>query len=75
MPKFRFSIDRADKVYGALVLAADVARDAPMSFEVGPWDDQELRETGIIEISGPDEAADLVAQKWITEGVGFEVAD
>jgi hypothetical protein len=75
MPLFRFSIDEPAKVYQALVVGVDAARESPVEFDIGPWDDQELREFGVIEISGPDEAAELVVNRWIDQGIGFEYAD
>lgn len=75
MPRFRFRIDQAEKVYAALVIAADVAREAPEDFDVGPWDDQELRSRQVVELSGSDEMADLVVNRWIDAAIGFEVAD
>lgn len=75
MPKFRFAIDRPDRVYEALVLAGDVARESDLAFDVGPWDDQELRAEGVIEIVGPDEAAEAVVNRWIDADLGFEVAE
>jgi hypothetical protein len=72
MPRFRYVIDRPDKVYQALVVAADVARESPVAFDLGPWDDQELRASGVIEVVGSDEAANLVVARWIDAGVGFE---
>lgn len=59
----------------ALAVAVDVARESPVDFDVGPFDDEELRLLGVIEISGPDEAADLVTARWVDAGVGFEYAD
>jgi hypothetical protein len=75
LPLFRFRIDEDAKVYQALVVAAEAARESPLQFDVGPWEDQELRELGVIEISGPDEAAELVVNRWIDDGIGFEYAD
>jgi hypothetical protein len=75
VPRFRFAIDRADRVYEALVLAGDVARESDLEFDLGPWDDQELRSQGVIEIVGPDEAAEAVTSRWIDADLGFEVAE
>lgn len=75
MALFRFKIDEAEKVYQALVVAAEAARETPIPFDVGPWEDAELREFGVIEISGPDDAAELVVNRWIDAGIGFEYAD
>ena len=75
MAVFRFSLDQPSKVYSALVVAVDVARESPDAFEVGPWDDAELRAQGVIEVVGPDSAADLVVARWIEAGIGFEVVD
>lgn len=75
MPKHRFVIDDRTKVYSALVTAADAARESPLDFDLGPWDDDELLDTGTIEVVGPDEAVDLVAQRLIQNDIGFEVED
>lgn len=73
MPRHRFVIDDETRVYEALVLAVDVARENHgYDFDIGPWDDQELRETRTIDFSGPDEAAELVAFRWIDNDLGFE---
>lgn len=75
MPRFRFAIDRPEKVYQALTVAVDAARESPVEFDVGPWDDRELRSSAVIEISGPDEGAELVVNRWIDAGIGFEYED
>lgn len=75
MPLFRFRVDQPEKIYQALVVATEAARESPVAFDVGPWDDQELRELAVIEISGPDEAAELVVNRWIDAAIGFEYAD
>lgn len=75
MPLHRFKIDQAEKVYPALVIAADAARESPVDFDIGPWDDQELRQHLVIEVNGPDEAVELVVSRWIDGDIGFEVVD
>ena len=75
MPKFRFRIDEQAKVYQALVVAGDVAREGTADFDLGPWDDQELRSEGVIELSGGDDVVELVVNRWIDAGIGFEYAD
>lgn len=73
MPLRRFTIDDPDRVYEALVIAGDVAReDTGYEFDLGPWDDTELRSLSRIEINGPDEAAELVVNRWIDRDLGFE---
>ncbi len=73
MPKFRFQIDNPARVYEALVIAVDAARESPAVGDIGPWDDGELREDGVIEVTGPDELTDLVAARFIDADLGFEV--
>lgn len=76
MPRFRFRIDEEAKVYQALVVAGEVAREqAEADFDLGPWDDQELRSLGVIELSGGDDVVELVVNRWIDAGIGFEYAD
>lgn len=73
MPKFRFVVDDPARVYEALVIAADAARETPDHGEVGPWDDDELRSTATIEVTGPDSFTTLVADRLIENDLGFEV--
>ncbi len=73
MPKMRFTIDDPERVYEALVVAADAARESPEVGDVGPWDDRELRENLIIEVTGNDAFTTLVADRWIAADLGFEV--
>jgi hypothetical protein len=69
----RFVIDDLERVYEALVVAVDAARESPETGEIGPWDDRELRENGIIEVTGNDVFTTLVADRWIAADLGFEV--
>lgn len=73
MPKMRFTIDDPARVYEALVIAGDAAIESVVDGDIGPWDDQELREGQTIEVTGPDEFTDLIAARWIENDLGFEV--
>ncbi len=73
MPKMEFTIDDRTRVHEALVIAVDAARESPVDGDIGPWDSRELRERGIIEVTGPDEFTDLIAARWIANDLGFEV--
>lgn len=73
MPKMRFTIDDPERVYEALVVAVDAARESDSDGDIGPWDDAELRAENVIEVTGPDEFTDLIAARWIEAAVGFEV--
>ena len=73
MPKMRFLIDNPLRIYEALVIAVDAARESPAVGDIGPWDDHELRRDGVIEVTGSDEITDLVAARWIEADLGFEV--
>lgn len=75
MPRFRFVIDDPTRVYEALVAAVDAVRGAEVVGDIGPWDDAELRADHTIEVVGSDEFTTLVAEKLITEDIGFEVGD
>lgn len=73
MPRHRFTIDDGARVYEALVIAAETAReDTGSDFDVGPWDDTELRQSRLIEINGPDEIVELIVGRWIDADLGFE---
>jgi hypothetical protein len=69
----RFTIDDPRRVYEALVVAVDAARESPAIGEVGPWNDKELRRDHVIELVGPDEFTDLVVSRWLDVDLGFEV--
>ncbi len=72
MSRHRFIIDNPERVYEALVVAGEAAReDIGVEFDVGPWDDQELREKGWIEVSN-DDGAEIVAARFIDADLGFE---
>lgn len=73
MPRFRFVIDDPARVYEALVTAVDAARESEFDGDIGPWDDEELRTESVIEVNGPDEFTTLIADRFITNAIGFEV--
>lgn len=73
MPRMRFQIDNPERIYEALVIAVDAARESPAVGDIGPWDDQELRDGVVIEVTGGDEFTDLVAARFIENDLGFEV--
>ena len=73
MPRRQYIIDDERRVYEALIIAAEVGReDTGHEFDVGPWDDEELRSQKLIEINGPDEVAVLITGRWIDVDLGFE---
>lgn len=71
--RLRFKLDDPQLIYEALTVAGDAAREAAVDGDVGPWDDVELRRDNVIEVSGPDEFTDLVAERLIQADIGFEV--
>lgn len=73
MPRVRFTIDRPELIHEALVVAVDAARESPVAGDIGPWDDKELRANHTLELLGPDEFTELIAQRLISEDIGFEV--
>ena len=73
MPRYRFTIDDPRRVYEALTIAGDAARESAVDGDIGPWDDAELRRDGVIEVKGPDEFTDLIAARLIENDLGFEV--
>lgn len=73
MPRVHFTIDNPDLIHEALVVAVDAARESPEVGDIGPWDDKELRANATLELVGPDEFTELIAQRLIENDIGFEV--
>lgn len=73
MPRVRFTIDDPARIYEALTVAGDAARESVVAGDIGPWDDRELRAEHTLELLGPDEFTDLIAERLIAANIGFEV--
>lgn len=73
MPRLRFVIDDPSRIFEALGVAGDAARESAVAGDLGPWDNKELRRDHVIEVVGPDEFTDLVAVRLLDADIGFEV--